>query len=174
MRTHSPGASIEVLKRELHTPVLKQQKYWNNEASAIFFTQSQGNISHCLTCWPEYFCPPTLLPWLWIYLDWYVPAYKLEKVTPWRKRKYLDKPARLTIVPDRSICQGRYKTLPKAQRTRGLSSYHNFWHKSWSNFNFRNLTKLKLKIFTKPSFRILDKIQLRILTKPCAQSRNKS
>ena len=29
------------------------------------------------------------------------------------------------------------KTLPKAQRTRGLSSYHNFLHKSWSNFNFR-------------------------------------
>ena len=66
------------------------------------------------------------------------------------------------------------KTLPKAQRTRGLSSYHSFWHKFWSNFNFRNLTKLKLKIFTKPSFQILDKIQLRILAKPCAQSRNKS
>ena len=66
------------------------------------------------------------------------------------------------------------KTLPKAQRTRGLSSYHNLWHKSWSNFNFRNFTTLKLKIFTKPSFRILDMIQLRILPKPCAQSRNKS
>ena len=67
-----------------------------------------------------------------------------------------------------------WKTLPKAQRTRGLSSYHSFWHKFWSNFNFRNLNRLKLKIFTKPSFQILDKIQLRILAKPCAQSRNKS
>ena len=28
-------------------------------------------------------------------------------------------------------------TLSKAQRTRGLSSYHKFLRKSWSNFNFR-------------------------------------
>ena len=32
------------------------------------------------------------------------------------------------------------KTLPKAQRTRGLSSYHKLLHKSWSN-NFRILIK---------------------------------
>ena len=33
------------------------------------------------------------------------------------------------------------KTLPKAQRTRGLSSYHKFLHKS-SNFNFKfSITK---------------------------------
>ena len=31
------------------------------------------------------------------------------------------------------------KTLPKAQRTRGLSSYHKFLHNSWQNFNFRIL-----------------------------------
>ena len=46
---------------------------------------------------------------------------------------------------------------------RGYDSKHcqrHNGHKSWSNFNFRNLTKLKLKIFTKPSFRILAKIQL--------------
>ena len=47
-------------------------------------------------------------------------------------------------------------TLPKAQRTWGLSSYYSFWHKFWSNIKFRNLTKLKLKIFTKPRFQILD------------------
>ena len=50
------------------------------------------------------------------------------------------------------------KTLPKAQRTRGLSSscqssflrsYHNFKHKSWSHFIFRISTKLQLKIPTK-------------------------
>ena len=33
-----------------------------------------------------------------------------------------------------------FKTLPKAQRTRGLSSYHKLLHKSWSN-NFRILIK---------------------------------
>ena len=31
--------------------------------------------------------------------------------------------------------------LPKAQRTRGLSSYHKFLHKYWSNFDFRILIK---------------------------------
>ena len=56
--------------------------------------------------------------------------------------------------------------MPKAQRTRGLSSYYKFLHKSWSNFIFRisnryqlqniNQTSasrliLKSKIFTKPS-----------------------
>ena len=54
-------------------------------------------------------------------------------------------------------------TLPKAQRTRGLSSYHKFLHKSWSNFNFTisksqsNISisdKRKFKILTKPSFRV--------------------
>ena len=29
------------------------------------------------------------------------------------------------------------KTWPKAQLTRGLSLYHKFLHKTWSNFNFR-------------------------------------
>ena len=72
------------------------------------------------------------------------------------------------------------KTLPKAQRTRGLSSayqsnffrsYHKFLHKSWSNI-FRISTKhqlqnlnqasafwrnLNLKLLTKPIFRILTK-----------------
>jgi len=76
-----------------------------------------------------------------------------------------------------------HKTLPKAQRTRGLSSayqsnffrsYHKFLHKSWSNI-FRISTKhqlqnlnqtsafrqnLNLKIFTKPSFRISTKVEL--------------
>ena len=33
------------------------------------------------------------------------------------------------------------KTLPKAQRTRGLSSYHKFLHKSWSKFNLKISTK---------------------------------
>ena len=76
-----------------------------------------------------------------------------------------------------------FKTLPKAQRTRGLSSayqsnffrsYHKFLHKSWSNI-FRISTKhqlqnlnqasafwrnLNLKLLTKPIFRILTKIEL--------------
>ena len=33
------------------------------------------------------------------------------------------------------------QTLPKAQKTRGLSSYHKFLHNSGSNFNFRILIK---------------------------------
>ena len=75
------------------------------------------------------------------------------------------------------------KTLPKAQRTRGLSSayqsnffrsYQKFLNKSWSNI-FRISTKhqlqnlnqtsefrqnLNLKILTKHSFRISTKIEL--------------
>ena len=42
-----------------------------------------------------------------------------------------------------------YKTLPKAQRTRGLSSYHKFKHKSWSNFIFRIPLRINFKISTK-------------------------
>ena len=41
-----------------------------------------------------------------------------------------------------------YKTLPKAQRTRGLSSYHKFKHKYWSNFIFRIATKHQLQNFS--------------------------
>ena len=63
------------------------------------------------------------------------------------------------------------ETLPKAQRTRGFSSYHNI-------LQFQNLdkaltlrsqpnisisTKSKVRILTKPNFRILTKIQLRNL-----------
>ena len=51
-----------------------------------------------------------------------------------------------------------YKTLPKAQRTRGLSSscqsnilksYHKFKRKSWWHFIFRISTKHQVKISTK-------------------------
>ena len=77
------------------------------------------------------------------------------------------------------------QTLPKAQRTRGLSSYYKFLHKSWSYFIFRisnryqlqNLNqtwtsqlKLNFKILTKPSFRIFStKIQLHNLYKTSAE-----
>ena len=37
------------------------------------------------------------------------------------------------------------KTLPKAQRTRWLSSYHKLLHKSWSNSIFRISTKHQLQ-----------------------------
>ena len=93
------------------------------------------------------------------------------------------------------------KTLPKAQRTRGLSSYHKITVHSWQILNilqFQNLqlaltsksqtnisisTKLKIKILTTSTFRILTKIQLhklnhtsaanfKILTKPWARNPN--
>ena len=83
------------------------------------------------------------------------------------------------------------KTLPKAQRTKGLSSayqsnlfrsYHRFKHKSWSNFTFRISTKhqqnlnqtsvfplnLNFKILTKPSLRISNKINLHNLNQTSA------
>jgi len=74
--------------------------------------------------------------------------------------------------------------LPKAQRTRGLSSYHKFKHKSWPNFIFRISTKhqlqnhnetsaspqnLSFKILAKLSFRISTKIQLHNLYKTSAE-----
>ena len=55
-------------------------------------------------------------------------------------------------------CQGDFQTLPKAQRTRGLSSscqsnffrsHRKFKHKSWSHFIFRISTNHQLKISSK-------------------------
>ena len=40
---------------------------------------------------------------------------------------------------------GILRTLPKAQRTRGLSSYYKFSHKSWSNFILIFSTKHQLQ-----------------------------
>jgi len=70
------------------------------------------------------------------------------------------------------------KTLPKAQRTRGLSSsyqnnllrsYHEFKHKSWSSFIFRISTKHQLQNFNQTSasrlnlkFTILSRISTKI------------
>ena len=89
------------------------------------------------------------------------------------------------------------KTLPKAQRTRGLSSAYQsnkFLHKSWSNskiqnlnqtsafrpnFNFKILTKQPLHNVTKPQQQNTDQTSVskfrlnfnfKLLTKPCAQS----
>ena len=56
------------------------------------------------------------------------------------------------------------ETLPKAQRTRGLSSYNKFKHKQW-NFNFKNFTKpcaqslnKSLTFWTNFNFRICNKL----------------
>ena len=77
-------------------------------------------------------------------------------------------------------CPDTIKTLPKAQRARGLSSCHNFFSytnldqislsksRLSINFNISISTKLKLKILTGPSFRILTKIQLRDLNQASA------
>ena len=82
-------------------------------------------------------------PWrriLWIKFDWetllkiFCP---LSVVRPrYTKLRYFF--SHFTLEAAESFNQ---ETLPKAQRTRGLSSYHNFLHKSWSNFNFRLSTK---------------------------------
>ena len=75
------------------------------------------------------------------------------------------------------------KTSPKAQRTRGLSSYHKFLNKSWSDYIFIISTKQQLqnlnqisasqlkfnfKILTKRSFRIKTKNNLRYLNQGSA------
>ena len=93
-----------------------------------------------------------------------------------------------------------FETLPKAKRTRGLSSAYQsnkFLHKSWSickiqnlnqtsafrpNFNFKILTKHPLHNLTKPQQQNTDhtsvskfrlNFNFKLLTKPCAQSLNK-
>ena len=53
--------------------------------------------------------------------------------------------SRWTIGNDCLFSWSHLETLPKAQRTRGLSSYHKFKHKSWSNFIFRISTKHHLQ-----------------------------
>ena len=83
----------------------------------------------------------------------------------------------------RSLLEVKWETLPKAQRTWGLSSYHKFKHKSWLNFIFKISTKpqlqnldqtsaslldLEFKLLTKPSFRSSTKIQLHSLNKTSA------
>ena len=68
------------------------------------------------------------------------------------------------------------KTLPKAQRTRGLSSayksnffrsYHKFLHESWSNLVQASISKsqpnIGSKILTKFSFKISPELQLQNL-----------
>ena len=76
-----------------------------------------------------------------------------------------------------------HKTLPKAHRTRGLSSYHKFLHKFGSNLIFRMSNKrhiqnlnqtsaspqnFNFKTLTKPSFKISSKIQLHNLNQTSA------
>ena len=51
---------------------------------------------------------------------------------------YVTKKSLHVSLPDKN-------TLPKVQRTRGLSSYHKFKHKSQSIFIFRILTKHQLQ-----------------------------
>ena len=79
------------------------------------------------------------------------------------------------------LWQSLLQTLPKAQRTRGLSftyqsnffgSYHKFSDKSWSDFIFTISTKQQLQLFNKISaiqlnldFKILTKCTFRISTK---------
>ena len=64
-----------------------------------------------------------------------------------------------TKIPPITIYGAIVQTLPKAQRTRGLSSscqsnflrsHHKFKNKSWSHFIFRILALHQLKISTKP------------------------
>ena len=64
------------------------------------------------------------------------------------------------------LCSQLYfQTLPKAQRTRGLSSYHKFKHKSWSNFIFRISTKHQLQNLNQTSASRLN-LKFKILAKP--------
>ena len=110
----------------------------------------------------------------------------LKYVLQWKSYRVL---MHCSITHYHILCWSLNKTLPKAQRTRGLSSayksnffrsYHKFKHKSWSNFIFRILTKhqfqnldqtsasrlnLTFKILTKPNFIFLTKVQLHNLYK---------
>ena len=86
-------------------------------------------------------------PWrriLWIKFDWETVENTYFAPCPWFVHatpnfgllRYFF--SHFTLEAAESFNQ---ETLPKAQRTRGLSSYHNFLHKSWSNFNFLLSTK---------------------------------
>ena len=69
------------------------------------------------------------------------------------------------------------QTLPKAQRTRGFSSYHKFLHTSWSNSESRlsiysTISNLNLKSWPNLawlSFKILTTIQLHNLNQTSAK-----
>ena len=72
-----------------------------------------------------------------------------------------------------SLTLSIYKTLPKAQRTRGLSSsyqsnffrsYHKFLQKSWSNLIFKISTKNQLQYRNQTSASRLN-LKFKILTK---------
>ena len=97
------------------------------------------------------------------------------------------RPKFIWSVPNMSIWgkikRGIIETLPKAQRTRGLSSYHKLhtnldqisYFRISNRYQFQNLNqrwtyrlKLNLEILTKPSFRISTKIQLHNLYKTSA------
>ena len=80
------------------------------------------------------------------------PACALIRPLP---RKWMSE-RKFMIIPINSLTQGvmtivGMKTLPKAQRTRGLSSYQKFVHKYWSNFIFRISTKHQLQNLNRTS-----------------------
>ena len=95
------------------------------------------------------------LPELWYMLYWYnqMIGHKLGRTFQVSMFNFL-----LVLLVNYKILK---KTLPKAQRTQGLSSayqsnffraYHKFLHKSWSNISFKILTipwNLFLKVWTK-------------------------
>ena len=98
----------------------------------------------------------------------HVLLYSLDKVKRFSSLFLCHNPTHKSIT----------NTLPKAHRTRGLSSsnqsnilrsYHEFKHKSWSNFIFRISTKHQLQNFKQTStsrlnlkFKILSRISTKI------------
>ena len=108
--------------------------------------------------------------------NWNVPnLFKPHNYTQLRYGQYQKIPSEITaVLADREVLRIYIETLPKAQRTRGLSSscqsnflrsyhIHKLKHKSASTKNLNQTSasplNLKFKILTKPSFRISTKIQ---------------
>ena len=118
---------------------MKRERKGNSVVKLNFVSQSFSvmKISMVLICsllnpyscvFQKYFPLPaqTEATWMWM-------GFSLKRVRKSVRLVNLGKGKK----PVAKECKIGIKTLPKAQRTRGLSSYHNFRHKSRSNFNFR-------------------------------------
>ena len=133
-----------LLKFDLKVPKMRQMKskliqYIQEKRLPINVAMFKTNVSPLVVPFlvTQNFC--TSAKWA---LFWKVVFYiESETTLIWQLLPKKDKTQLWLPVPSHFP----YQTLPKAQRTQGLSSYHKFKHKSWSNFIFRISTKHHLQ-----------------------------
>ena len=119
-------------------------------------SSSSSSVSYVSVLQPWLHGYQLLLFWMLLLLFFYIPPHHQQCVmcvcsaamtTRVSEASNHQQPNSQPSISTLLYC--KIRTLPKSQRSRGLSSYHKFIHKSWSNFIFRISTKHQLQISTK-------------------------